>query len=459
MKRIFVLDTNVLLHDSAAIYRFKEHDVFIPMAVLEELDTSKKGNSELARSARQASRSIENLIGVADQETIAAGLSLSNHTATDNFFDCSGRLFFQTEGFASDTVPFRSADDEIVAVARALAGRRIDVAVTLVSKDTNLRIKARLAGITAEDYYNDTPVEDLDLLYTGARALDADYWREIETQGERLENSGRRFIRVPKTLLPNAVINECVYTGNDHDEYIVRDDEHDSYLVEQAIDHRSVKNAVWGITARNREQNFALNLLMDPTIDFVSLLGVAGTGKTLLTLAAGLAQSIEIKRFREVLMTRETISLGEEIGFLPGSEEEKMTPWMGALLDNLEILTDGSEGGVWGQAASADILQSKIKIRSLGFMRGRTFLNRYIIVDEAQNLSAKQMRALITRAGPGTKIVCLGNVAQIDAPYLSETTSGLTYVIDRFRHWPHSGHITLRQGERSRLTEFATNNL
>ncbi len=221
-------------------------------------------------------------------------------------------------------------------------------------------------------------------------------------------------------------------------------------------DYRNPKHPVWGINARNREQNFALNLLMDPEIDFVTLLGQAGTGKTLLALAAGLAQTLEDKRYREIIMTRVTVSVGEDIGFLPGTEEEKMAPWMGALMDNLEVLTKSENGGDWGRAATNDLLQNRIKIRSLNFMRGRTFLNKYLIIDEAQNLTSKQMKTLVTRAGPGTKVVCLGNVAQIDTPYLTETTSGLTYVVDRFKDWAHSGHITLKRGERSRLADFAS---
>ncbi|MGD8512019.1 MAG: PhoH family protein, partial [Gammaproteobacteria bacterium] len=194
-------------------------------------------------------------------------------------------------------------------------------------------------------------------------------------------------------------------------------------------------------------------------IDFISILGPAGTGKTLLTLAAGLAQTLEKNRYREIIMTRVTVPLGEDIGFLPGTEEEKMEPWMGALMDNLEVLTQSDEGGDWGRAATQDLLRNRIKIRSLNFMRGRTFLNRYIILDEAQNLTPKQMKALITRAGPGTKVVCLGNVAQIDTPYLTETTSGLTYVVNRFRGWDHSGHVTLMRGERSRLADHASEHL
>jgi len=188
-----------------------------------------------------------------------------------------------------------------------------------------------------------------------------------------------------------------------------------------------------------------------------TLLGPAGTGKTLLTLAAGLAQTLEADRYQEILMTRATIAIGEDIGYLPGSEEEKMTPWMGALIDNLEVLGSGAAGSTrWAQAASEDVLRSRIRVRSLNFMRGRTLLNRFMVLDEAQNLTPQQMRTLITRAGPGTKVVCLGNIAQIDTPWLTPTSSGLTYLVRRFHDWPHSGHLTLTRGERSRLAAHAS---
>jgi PhoH-like ATPase len=195
---------------------------------------------------------------------------------------------------------------------------------------------------------------------------------------------------------------------------------------------------------------------MDPEVDFVTLVGQAGTGKTLLTLAAGLAQTLDEKRYNEIVVTRVTVPVGEDIGFLPGTEEEKMTPWMGALMDNLEVLTQSEHNNDWERAATQELLNKRIKIRSLNFMRGRTFLNKYIIIDEAQNLTSKQMKTLITRAGPGTKVICLGNIAQIDTPYLTETNSGLTYVVDRFKGWSHSGHIMLLRGERSRLADFAS---
>jgi PhoH-like ATPase len=200
-----------------------------------------------------------------------------------------------------------------------------------------------------------------------------------------------------------------------------------------------------------------MNLLMDPQVDFVSLLGQAGTGKTLLALAAGLEQVIEARRYSEIIMTRATVPVGEDIGYLPGTEEEKMQPWMGALEDNLEVLNKGdSSSSQWERSSTQDLIRSRVKVKAMSFMRGRTFVNKFLIVDEAQNLTPKQMKTLITRAGPGTKVICMGNIAQIDTPYLTEGSSGLTYVVDRFKGWSHAGHITLQRGERSRLADFAS---
>ncbi|HBC58017.1 MAG TPA: phosphate starvation-inducible protein PhoH, partial [Gammaproteobacteria bacterium] len=230
-------------------------------------------------------------------------------------------------------------------------------------------------------------------------------------------------------------------------------------MIHAAKNYELETNTIWGVQARNRAQNFAFNLLMDPSVELVTLLGSAGTGKTLLSLAAGLAQTMEENRYREIIMTRATIPLAEDIGFLPGTEEEKMTPWMGALMDNLEVLISPSDKGYWAQQATHDLVLKRIKIRSVNFMRGRTFLDRYVIIDEAQNLTPKQMKALITRAGPGSKFVCIGNLNQIDTPYLNEFSSGLTYVVRGFQAWPGAGHITLQQGERSPLAAYASENL
>lgn len=460
-KRLFVLDADVLIHDPSAIFQFKEHDIFIPMTVLEELDSAKNGVSEIARNARQVSRTLDDLIGAGDRATIESGLklpSVGNQTGGR-----SGSVFLQTTDLdasqAVNTLPGKLPNDSILCTALSLTKLHPTTDITLVSKNINLRIKARIAGLSAEDYYNDKTLDDVDLLYSGLREVGEATWTRAQNEMEINRQPDKTMYSVRPELFGKIFPNECLYTPAGGIELIVREPKNDKYLLEQARDYRRSENAIWGITARNTEQNFALNLLLDPTIEFVSLIGVAGTGKTLLALAAGLVQSMENKRYREIVMTRETISVGEDIGYLPGTEEEKMTPWMGALMDNLEVLTDTVEGGEWGRGATSDLLKNRIKIRSLSFMRGRTFLNRYIIIDEAQNLTAKQMRTLITRAGPGSKVVCLGNIAQIDTPYLSGTTSGLTFVVDRFRAWEHSGHITLTRGERSRLADYATSHL
>jgi PhoH-like ATPase len=462
-KRLFVLDTNVLMHDPTAIFRFEEHDIFIPMIVLEELDRGKKGLSETSRNVRQVSRFLDELLLEAtDEGAIADGIPLPNHSSNSESLEVSGRLFLQTtqmEQKLPKDLPGNLPDNAILGIASYLQETHPEYTVILVSKDINLRIKGTVLGIIAEDYYNDKVLDDVDLLYHGSTELSADFWNDLN----RLESwteDGRTFYQVDGEEVKDWYCNQLIYSPSDDNaiEAVVRSKTDDSANIELVSDYRKQHHSVWGITARNREQNFALNLLMDPDIDFVTLLGQAGTGKTLLTLAAALTQTVEHKRYSEIIMTRVTVPVGEDIGFLPGMEEEKMTPWMGALMDNLEVLNK-TEGGEWGRQATNDLLQRWIKIRSLNFMRGRTFLNRFIIIDEAQNLTSKQMKTLITRAGPGTKIVCLGNIAQIDTPYLSETTSGLTYVVDHFKYWQHSGHITLMRGERSRLADFASEHL
>ncbi|MDT7928034.1 PhoH family protein, partial [Tepidimonas sp.] len=292
-------------------------------------------------------------------------------------------------------------------------------------------------------------------------ALPTDFWSRHSKTVESWQQGGHTFYRISGPIAEQLYLNQFVYyeaSGEPPLYARVVELRGKSAVLRTLRDYTHLKSAVWGVTARNREQNFALNLLMDPEIDFVTLAGTAGTGKTLMTLAAGLSQVLDERRYTEIIMTRATVSVGEDIGFLPGTEEEKMGPWMGALDDNLEFLAKGgqSPAGDWGRAATQDLIRSRIKIKSLNFMRGRTFLNKYVIIDEAQNLTPKQMKTLITRAGPGTKLVCMGNLAQIDTPYLTEGSSGLTYVVDRFKGWPHGGHVTLARGERSRLADFAS---
>ena len=455
LTKLFVLDTNVLMHDPSSLFRFEEHDIYLPMMTLEELDNNKKGMTEVARNARQASRFLDQIVSdpLANMELGIPLATQSNNAAT-------GSLFLQTYAIQTDlptALPSYKGDNVILGVMLHLKRESPKRQVILVSKDINMRIKARALGFTAEDYFNDKVLEDTDMLYTGVRSLLADFWDKHGKGMESWQENGRTYYRIKGPLCRELLVNEFVFQEDAQPLYaLVREQTGTSAVLETIKDFTHTKNNVWGITARNREQNFALNLLMNPDIDFVTLLGQAGSGKTLLTLAAGLTQVLEDKLYTEIIMTRVTVPVGEDIGFLPGTEEEKMTPWMGALEDNLDVLNKTDDtAGEWGRAATQDLIRSRIKIKSLNFMRGRTFLNKFLIIDEAQNLTPKQMKTLITRAGPGTKVVCLGNIAQIDTPYLTEGSSGLTYVVDRFKGWVHGGHVTLMRGERSRLADHA----
>ena len=464
--KLFVLDTNVLMHDPMSLFRFEEHDIYLPMITLEELDDHKKGMTEVSRNARQVSRDLDALaasLATRDVNGMTEGLPLSR----TGHREAAGKLFFQTN-LVNVTLPIGlpqgKADNQILGVVQALrdqsSGPHAGRDVVLVSKDINMRIKARALGLPAEDYFNDKTLEDGDLLYTGVQALAPDFWERHGKTMESWQQGGLTYYRISGPTVPTLLINQFVYLeapGAAPLHAKVTEITGKTAVLRTLREYTHAKNAVWGVTARNREQNFALNLLMDPECDFITLTGTAGTGKTLMTLAAGLSQVMDDRRYTEIIVTRVTVPVGEDIGFLPGTEEEKMGPWMGALDDNLEVLskTDGG-AGEWGRAATNDLVRSKIKIKSLNFMRGRTFLNKFVIIDEAQNLTPKQLKTLITRAGPGTKIVCLGNLAQIDTPYLTEGSSGLTYAVDRFKGWPHSGHVMLARGERSRLADFAS---
>ncbi|AXA89783.1 PhoH family protein [Massilia sp. YMA4] len=462
--KLFVLDTNVLMHDPTSLFRFEEHDVFLPMMTLEELDNHKKGMSEVARNARQVSRTLDALVANTDDDAIEQGIPLSKLGNKD----AKGRLFFQTRLQIADLpegLPQGKADNQILAVVRSLEAEQEGRAVVLVSKDINMRIKARALGLPAEDYFNDHVLEDTDLLYSGIVQLPDDFWnkhgKDMESWQENKNGYSYTYYRVTGPFVPSLLVNQFVYLEPNNGEASfygqVKQLNGKTAVIKVLRDYSHNKNNVWGVTARNREQNFALNLLMDPECDFVTLLGQAGTGKTLLALASGLAQVLETKLYNEIIVTRVTVPVGEDIGFLPGTEEEKMGPWMGAFDDNLEVLNKSdNDAGEWGRAATQDLIRSRIKIKSLNFMRGRTFVNKFLIIDEAQNLTPKQIKTLVTRAGPGTKILCLGNIAQIDTPYLTEGSSGLTYVVDRFKGWSHSGHVTLARGERSRLADHAS---
>ncbi|APW37021.1 phosphate starvation-inducible protein PhoH [Rhodoferax koreense] len=456
--KLFVLDTNVLMHDPMCLFRFEEHDIFLPMIVLEELDSHKKGMTEVARNARQTSRTLDALAAAKEQD-IATGLPLD---ATGHR-EAQGKLFFQTQVLDYKlpiSLPQGKADNQILGVVEALRQQHAPREVVLVSKDINMRVKARALGLGAEDYQNDKALEDGEFLYSGALALPPDFWSKNGKTVESWQQGLHTFYRITGPIVPELLINQFVYFEAPGEPSLyarVTEIRAKTAVLKTLKDYNHLKHAVWGVTTRNREQNFAMNLLLDPEVDFVTLTGNAGTGKTLMALASGLTQVLDDRRYTEIIMTRATVSVGEDIGFLPGTEEEKMGPWMGALDDNLEVLAKTeTSAGEWGRAATNELIRSRIKIKSMNFMRGRTFLNKYVIIDEAQNLTPKQMKTLITRAGPGTKIVCMGNLQQIDTPYLTEGSSGLTFAVDKFKGWPHSGHITLARGERSRLADFAS---
>ena len=458
--KLYVLDTNVLLHDPTSIFRFQEHDIYLPMMTLEELDNHKSGMTDVARNARQVSRTLDGIL-----QNLEGPIDKGIPLETLNHGEATGRLFIQTKPFdvKLPMLPQGKADNQILSVVEGLKESVKDRDVVLVSKDINMRLKAAALNLVAEDYYNDKMIEDSDILYSGTLKLPANFWDEHGRNLKSWQKDGRTWYQIEGSLVPSFLVNQFIWYEQEGATPFyaqVMSVEGNRATVRLIDDYLNPKHTVWGINARNREQAFALNLLMDPNIDFVTLLGQAGTGKTLLTLAAGLTQTMEQRRFNEIIITRATISVGEDIGFLPGTEEEKMAPWLGAIDDNLEVLNRGSgNGSDWVRRASEDLIRSRIRIKSMSFMRGRTFLNKFVIIDEAQNLTPKQMKTLITRAGPGTKIVCLGNIAQIDTPYLTEGSSGLTYVVDRFKGWPHSGHITMQRGERSRLADFASDAL
>ncbi|MCX7247410.1 MAG: PhoH family protein [Burkholderiales bacterium] len=456
--KLFVLDTNVLLHDPMCLFRFEEHDIFLPMIVLEELDGHKKGMTEVARNARQTSRTLDALAGHQGSD-IAAGLPLNS----TGHREAGGKLFFQTQLLnytLPSSLPQGKADNQILGVVDALRQQHAPREVVLVSKDINMRVKSRALGLATDDYQNDKTLEDGDLLYSGSIALPVNFWTTHGKTVESWQQGVHTFYRITGPIVPSLLVNQLVFFEAPGEPSLyarVTEIRGKTAVFKTLKDYTHLKNSVWGVTMRNREQNFAMNLLMDPEIDFVTLTGTAGTGKTLMALASGLTQVLDDRRYTEIIVTRATVSVGEDIGFLPGTEEEKMGPWMGALDDNLEVLgkTD-TNAGEWGRAATSELIRSRIKIKSMNFMRGRTFLNKYVIIDEAQNLTPKQMKTLVTRAGPGTKIICMGNLAQIDTPYLTEGSSGLTFAVDKFKGWQHGGHITLARGERSRLADFAS---
>jgi len=453
-RKIFVLDTNILLHEPFAIYSFQEHDVIIPMTVLEELDRIKDSKRDVARDARVAIRAMENLFHDATPDQISEGIPLNK----DN--QASGTLAILADFELQETVRAfadKEGDNRILNGVIYLQNKRSPREVVLVTKDINMRLRAKGAGVRfVEDYRTDQLIDDVQFLTKGFHTYPGDFWQTIDNVESR-NLGGKTFHTIDKAQLEPTFINQ--YLVDEESEFAARVEsiEEESVCLRDIGRERLMHRQAWDIRPKNVYQGMALDALLDPDIDLVILTGAAGSGKTILAMAAALEQNIERSLFDKIIVTRNTPDIGESIGFLPGSEEEKMMPWLAAVTDTLEALhkndhcTEGSLKYICDKA--------NIQFKSINFMRGRSIQNAFVLLDECQNLTASQIKTIITRCGEGTKIVCSGNLAQIDSSYLTPVTSGLTYIVERFKNFPGSANIHLNGVVRSRLAEFAEENL
>ncbi|MBU6954929.1 MULTISPECIES: PhoH family protein [unclassified Hahella] len=452
--KTYVLDTNVLIHDPNAILNFEEHQVVIPITVLEELDRLKTGKSSIAADCRQAIRLIDKLLGDATPKEIEKGVPIVRVAKGQPLGTIS--ILMDLEGTHQVQLPETLNDNKIINALVTLQSKHKSRPTILVSKDINMRLKARACGVEAEDYHTDQLIDDIDLLPKGYQEFNHSFWDNIN-KVETLQKDGLTEHVIPrlpelKDLNRNDfIIDEQGFVGRvsefRDDHMVVRDLSRDKLLQQEA----------WGLTPRDIYQAVALQLLLDPDIHLVNLTGAAGSGKTILALAAAIEMTVASKRYKRIIVTRSTQGLDEDIGFLPGTEAEKMEPWLGAITDNLEALHHDDEN----MSASVEYILQKVPIqfKSLNYIRGRSFQHSLIVIDECQNLTPHQVKTIITRAGNGSKVVCLGNLAQIDTPYLNAPSSGLTYMTERFRGFKHGAHVHLRGVPRSALAEFAEANL
>ena len=453
-RRLFVLDTNILLHEPLAIYSFKEHDVVIPMTVLEELDRIKDSKRDVARDARVAIRALEDIFHDVTPDQISAGVPLfkeSNDSGTISIL-ADFELQETVKAFAD-----KEGDNRILNAVLYLQHKRAPRDVVLVTKDINMRLRAKGAGVIhVEDYRSDQLIDDVQYLTKGFQQREGSFWNNV-SEVESYTLAGRTYHRLAREPFEPTFLNQ----------YVIDEESDFAARVESITDEqltlldlsreRMMHRRAWGITPKNIYQGMAMDALLDPDIDLVILTGAAGSGKTLLAMAAALEQTIERKTFDKIIVTRNTPDIGESIGFLPGTEEEKMMPWLASVTDTLEALhkndhcTEGSLRYIVDKA--------NIQFKSINFMRGRSIQNAFVLLDECQNLTASQIKTIITRCGEGTKIVCSGNLAQIDSHYLTPVTSGLTYMVERFKNFEGSANIHLNGVVRSRLAEFAEENL
>ncbi|MFQ2003431.1 PhoH family protein [Aeromonas veronii] len=451
-RKLFILDTNVLLHEPLAIYSFKEHDVLIPMTVLEELDNIKDRHKDVSRDARVAIRALEDVFRDATPEQIAQGVPLAG--------EASGHIcIFSDHHLPQDAEVFtdKEADNRIINAALYLQKHELKRQVVLVTKDINMRLKAKGAGLAhVEDYRSDQLIDDIRLLAKGFQVVPGSFWERV---GEcESETHGRDTIHViDANLLEGVHVNQ--YLVDEENFFAARVLSHDGQKIsiKDLGRERLMSRKAWGVHPKNVYQGMALDALLDPHIDLVILTGPAGCGKTLLAMAAALELVIEKGIYEKVIVTRNTPEIAESIGFLPGTEEEKMMPWLAAVTDTLEVLHKQDEN--MSGSLSYIMEKANIQFKSVNFMRGRSIQNTFVLLDECQNLTASQIKTIITRCGEGTKIVCSGNLAQIDSNYLSPVTSGLTYIVERFKDFDGSANIFLNGVVRSRLASFAEENL
>ena len=456
--RIYVLDTNILLHEPLAFLSFKENDVVVPMTVLEELDYIKDSKKDVARDARVCIRAMEDLLRDASPDEMLAGVPLSGFGAGENRPTGTLSIYADlnmTESqqiFASD-----ENDNRIINVALHLQTMFASQEVVLVTKDINMRLKAKGAGLAhVEDYRTDQLISDIKYLTRGYHQFEGDFWERVKSVDSRSE--GRDTIHtVPRSLLPEAYINEFLLDESNQFAGLVESMDSDQMEILDLGYERLMSRHAWGINPKNIGQAMALHSLLDPHIDLVILTGPAGSGKTLLALAAALEMVVERNMYDKIIVTRNTPEIAESIGFLPGTEEEKMAPWLAAITDSLEVLHKHDENTKGSMSYIME--KANIQFKSVNFMRGRSIQNSIVILDESQNLTASQLKTIITRCGEGTKLICSGNLAQIDSNYLSAVTSGLTYLVEKFKDFSGSATINLDGVVRSRLADFAEHHL
>lgn len=439
----YILDTNVLLHDPNSLLNFKENSVLLPIEVIEEIDRFKRESTELGRNARTVSRLLDGFRG---DGSLSAGVALPNGgklkiALPKNGTNGNGHSTTShgPNGFNHDSV-----DNRILAMAASIQKAQPKSSTILVSKDINLRIKADALGLQAEDYETDRVfITDL---YTGM--LD---WTVSPDKMAAFRNEGKLKVPSEKRFFPSEYCT-LIDEANPKRTALTKVDATAEYLV-PILDCRE---GVWGIKPRNREQHFALDALLDDRIKLVTLMGKAGTGKTLIAMAAGLKRVVNDREFRRLVVARPTISMGKELGFLPGSLDEKLAPWMQPIHDALELLSDLNMGH--DHRRSTDLMRSgSIVVEALSYIRGRSIANQFMIVDEAQNLTPLEAKTIVTRVGSGTKIVFTGDPYQIDNPYVDSASNGFNYVVSRFRDQAIAAHIELQKGERSELAELAAN--